>query len=97
MYVYLKQQKDQISDLVGRIDSLENTILVQRDKFIIVSNSLDSLKNISIEQNSADKNDTQVDVISTMIRLKNKVKILEDRAFYTDSLYFEIINDLVIG
>ena len=54
-----------------------------------------NLKNILIQQNTADEDDTQVDVISTMIRLKNKVKILEDRAFYTDSLYFEIVNDLV--
>ena len=30
-----------------------------------------------------------------MVKVKNKVKILEDRAFYTDSLYFEIVNDLV--
>ena len=95
LYVYLKQQKDEISDLVGRIDSLNNTVSIQNDKYIEVSNSLDSLKNILIQQNIADEDDTQVDVISTMIRLKNKIKILEDRAFYTDSLYFEIVNDLV--
>ena len=95
LYVYLKQQKDEISNLVGRIDSLNNTVLIQNDKYIEVSNSLDSLKNILIQQNTADEDDTQVDLISTMIRLRNKVKILEDRAFYTDSLYFEIVNDLV--
>ena len=27
--------------------------------------------------------------------MKNKFEVLEDRAFYTDSVYFEIINDLV--
>ena len=95
LYVYLKQQKDEISDLVGRIDSLNNTVSIQNDKYIEVSNSLDSLKNILIQQNADGEDDTQVDVINTMIRLRNKVKILEDRAFYTDSLYFEIINDLV--
>ena len=95
LYVYLKQQKDEISNLVGRIDSLNNTVSVQNNKYIAVSNSLDSLKNILIQQNTADEDNTQVDVISTMIRLRNKVKILEDRAFYTDSLYFEIVNDLV--
>ena len=27
--------------------------------------------------------------------MKNKFEVLEDRAFYTDSVYFEIVNDLV--
>ena len=95
LYVYLKQQKDEISNLVGRIDSLNNTVSTQNDKYIEVSNSLDSLKNILIQQNADGEDDTQVDVINTMIKLRNKIKILEDRAFYTDSLYFEIVNDLV--
>ena len=95
LYVYLKQQKDEISDLVSRIDSLNNILTIQDDKYIVIRNSLDSLKNDFIKQNSVDENDIQVDVINTMVRMKNKVKILEDRAFYTDSLYFEIVNDLV--
>ena len=95
LYVYLKQQKDEISDLVSRMDSLNNIITIQDDKYIVIRNSLDSLKNDFIKQNSVDENDIQVDVINTMVRMKNKVKILEDRAFYTDSLYFEIVNDLV--
>jgi len=95
LYVYLKQQKNEISDLVVRIDSLNNSLETQNDKYVVVRNSLDSLKNDFNNQNEVQAEDTQVDVISTMIRLKNKVKILEDRAFYTDSLYFEIVNDLV--
>ena len=77
------------------MDSLNNIITIQDDKYIVIRNSLDSLKNDFIKQNSVDENDIQVDVINTMVRMKNKVKILEDRAFYTDSLYFEIVNDLV--
>jgi len=95
LYVYLKQQKEEISVLVSRIDSLNNTVSVQNDKFVAVSNSLDSLKIDFNQQKTIKDDDTQVDVINTMIRLRNKVKILEDRAFYTDSLYFEIVNDLV--
>ena len=95
LYVYLKQQKDELSNLVGRIDSLNNTLAIQNDKYISLSNSLDSLKDNFTNQNLVEEDDTQVDLINTMIRLKNKVKILEDRAFYTDSLYFEIVNDLV--
>ena len=95
LYVYLKQQKDEISDLVGRIDSLNNTVAIQNDKYLSVRNSLDSLRNDFTNQNAVEEDDTQVDVINTMIRMRNKVRILEDRAFYTDSLYFEIVNDLV--
>ena len=51
LYVYLKQQKDEISNLVGRIDSLNYTVSMLNDKYIEVSNSLDSLKNILIRQN----------------------------------------------
>jgi TolA-binding protein len=95
LYVYLKQQKNEILDLVGKIDSLNNTVLLQDDKYIAVRNSLDSLKDNFNNQIEVEEDNNQVDLINTMIRLKNKVKILEDRAFYTDSLYFEIVNDLV--
>ena len=33
---------------------------------------------------------------SNIIKLYNKVNILEDRAFFMDSLYFELVTDLVI-
>ncbi len=33
---------------------------------------------------------------NVLMRLEKKIKILEDRAFYTDSLYFEMVNDLVM-
>ena len=35
------------------------------------------------------------EITKTLIKMKNKFEVLEDRAFYTDSVYFEIINDLV--
>ncbi|MBT5077351.1 MAG: tetratricopeptide repeat protein [Candidatus Marinimicrobia bacterium] len=95
LYVYLKQQKDEISELVGRIDSLNTIVFSQNENFVAVSNSLDSLKSDFNQQATVEEDDTQVDVLNTMIHLRNKVKILEDRAFYTDSLYFEIVNDLV--
>ena len=36
------------------------------------------------------------EITNTLIKMQNKIHILEDRTFYTDSLYFEIINDLVM-
>ena len=36
------------------------------------------------------------EITNTLIKVQNKIHILEDRTFYTDSLYFEIVNDLVM-
>jgi len=48
--------------------------------------TLDKLSSDSIEQNL-------LDILNTV---QKKIKILEDRTFYTDSLYFEIVNDMVL-
>ena len=36
------------------------------------------------------------EITNTLIKVQKKIHILEDRTFYTDSLYFEIVNDLVM-
>ena len=36
------------------------------------------------------------EITNTIIKMQNKINILEDRTFFTDSLYFEIVNDLVM-
>ena len=36
------------------------------------------------------------DITNTLIKMQNKIHILEDKTFYTDSLYFGIVNDLVM-
>ena len=36
------------------------------------------------------------DITNTLIKMQNKIEILEDRTFYTDSLYFSIMNDIVL-
>ena len=38
----------------------------------------------------------QKEITNTLIKIQNKIHILEDRTFYTDSLYFELVNDLVM-
>ena len=47
---------------------------------------LDKLSTDSIEQ----------DYLNILNRVQKKIQILEDRTFYTDSLYFEIVNDMVM-
>ena len=36
------------------------------------------------------------DFINILNKVQKKIQILEDRTFYTDSLYFEIVNDMVL-
>jgi len=36
------------------------------------------------------------EITNTLIKVQNKIHILEDRTFYTDSLYFELVNDIVM-
>ena len=36
------------------------------------------------------------EITNTLIKVQKKIHILEDRTFYTDSLYFEIVNELVM-
>ena len=43
-----------------------------------------------------DKKNVDSNVVRTLNKLENKIEILEDRTFYTDSLYFEIVNDMVM-
>ena len=47
---------------------------------------LDKLSSDSIEQ----------DYLNILNRVQKKIQILEDRTFYTDSLYFEIVKDMVL-
>ena len=47
---------------------------------------LDKLSTDSIEQ----------DYLNIINRVQKKIQILEDRTFYTDSLYFEIVKDMVL-
>ena len=36
------------------------------------------------------------DIINSLIRIQSKLNIIEDKIFYSDSLYFNLLNDLVI-
>ena len=36
------------------------------------------------------------DIINSLIRIQSKLNIIEDKIFYSDSLYFTLLNDLVI-
>lgn len=55
--------------------------------FIDFINSSDSSKNYTVQDG---------DIVSGLIKAQNRINYIEEKIFYGDSLYFEIINDLVI-
>ena len=72
------------SILNDKIDSNTNRIAVLND-----SMSLDG--QLEIASISTDQ-----DIINSLIRIQSKLNIIEDKIFYSDSLYFNLLNDLVI-
>ena len=53
-------------------------------------------KEVQIVLEGIDSKAFEQEISKTMIKIQNKINILEDRTFFTDSLYFEIINELVM-
>ena len=86
MKVLVNKQNDKIIVLEKQISDLNQ--LIEKQSIII--------DEISKELSSSDSKDLiNSDLTNSIIRIKNKVKILEDKAFYSDSLYFELINEIV--
>ena len=72
------------SILKDKIDSNTSQIIVLKDS-ISIDNQLE-VGSISSDQ----------DIINSLIRIQSKLNIIEDKIFYSDSLYFNLLNDLVI-
>ena len=88
--ISVEQQKNKIEELEllvkelnSRIDSQENMLSVLSEEF------KDQIEVINAYDTSSSE------ITTTLIKMKNKFEVLEDRAFYTDSVYFEIVNDLI--
>ena len=72
------------SILKDKIDSNTSQIIDLRDS-ISIDDKLE-VGSISSDQ----------DIINSLIRIQSKLNIIEDKIFYSDSLYFNLLNDLVI-
>ena len=88
--VSVKQQKSKIIELEELVKNLNSRIEYQEGMLGALSEEFKDQMQIANKYDSSTSEITQ-----TLIKMKNKFEILEDRAFYTDSVYFEIINDLV--
>ncbi len=88
--VSVEQQKNKIIELESLINDLNSRIEYQESMMTTLSEEFKDQLQIVNKYDSSSSEVTQ-----TLIKMKNKFEILEDRAFYTDSVYFEIVNDLV--
>jgi len=88
--VSIEQQKSKIIELEDLIKELNSRIEYQENMLNTLSEEFKDQLGIVNQYDSSSSEITQ-----TLIKMKNKFEVLEDRAFYTDSVYFEIVNDLV--
>ena len=73
-----------ISDIYQKVQN--NTILINS-----MNDSMKIFQQIDISGNTSDK-----DIINSLIRIQSKLNLIEEKIFYSDSLYFNLLNDLVL-
>ncbi len=71
---------------------------ILKDKIDLNASQIIALKDsVSIDsQLEVDSISSDQDIINSLIRIQSKLNIIEDKIFYSDSLYFNLLNDLVI-
>jgi len=84
-----------------KISSIEKDLIQYQDMINDQSNVLDiyddNNQNVrEFRRNLEREVQSAIEQINTLIKIQNKIHILEDRTFYTDSLYFELVNDIVM-
>ena len=88
------------------LDSLQNTRLDNLEENLIsaklyldnnsnqikgMKDSLKAFHQLNISGDTSDK-----DIINSLIRIQTKLNIIEEKIFYSDSIYFNLLNDLVL-
>ena len=56
-----------------------------------IKDSIRTFQQIDISGDTTDK-----DIINSLIRIQSKLNLIEEKLFYSDSLYFNLLNDLVL-
>ncbi len=90
------KQADQIDSLFIVMETVIREVKHQKMKSSelksVVENDLHRLRSDIV----ADRDSMDIELTNTLVRIQNKLRILEDRASYTDSTNFEILNMLVM-
>ena len=100
----VKEQEIKISYIERELEKYQVIIQDQSDILEIYEdnnqNLIDFRRSLESEVQAAltelEKSSSKKEMTSAIIKVQNKIHILEDRTFYTDSLYFEIVNDMIL-
>jgi TolA-binding protein len=100
----LKEQENKISAIERELEKYQVIIEEQSDILEIYDGNnqdlIDFRRKLDMEVKAVledlQKNSFEKEMANAMIKVQNKIHILEDRTFYTDSLYFEIVNDMIL-
>jgi len=86
------------TDQSGNSAQLNKKLLVLQEQIgrnaayiVSLRDSIKAFQNTDLSSVSSDQ-----DVINSLIRIQSKLNIIEDKIFYSDSLYFNLLNDLVL-
>ena len=91
--IALSRQEDQILNLENNLNYFETAFDSLKSSNDLVISYLESqIDSFKIEQSIL----IGPEFSNNIIKLNNKVNILEDRAFFMDSLYFSLVTDMVI-
>tara|TARA_B100000941_G_scaffold286705_1_gene260727 strand:+ start:2989 stop:3918 length:930 start_codon:yes stop_codon:yes gene_type:complete len=74
-----------------RFTILKNKIDLNTSQIIALEDSISIDTQLEVGSISSDQ-----DIINSLIRIQSKLNIIEDKIFYSDSLYFNLLNDLVV-
>ena len=88
--ISVEKQKNKTAELEELVKELNLRVEYQENMLSTLSEEFNDQLQVVNNYDSSTSEVTQ-----TLIKMKNKFEVLEDRAFYTDSVYFEIVNDLV--
>ena len=93
----LNQQAEQIEQIEQKLISYQTIIdnhSRMNDEISQLKYELNNELKTILDKLSTDS--IEEDYLNILNRVQKKIQILEDRTFYTDSLYFEIVNDMVL-
>tara|TARA_B100002052_G_scaffold77089_2_gene70096 strand:- start:8876 stop:9751 length:876 start_codon:yes stop_codon:yes gene_type:complete len=80
-----------IEDLNKNISNIYQKIQNNTTLINSMNDSMRVFQQIDISGNTSDK-----DIINSLIRIQSKLNLIEEKIFYSDSLYFNLLTDLVL-
>ena len=83
--------ENKLKDLHNKVDSIELYSIKNTSQIKTIRDSLKAFHQLNISGDTSDK-----DIINSLIRIQSKLNIIEEKIFYSDSIYFNLLNDLVL-